>query len=87
MTEFNYNQTIEYTDGTRDLNFEAAREWALKNCTTFEENIDARVTVDGVLKRYFVIGAEPEKPAPIEHRLCQNLHRKKKSSQSETKGI
>lgn len=66
MTEFNYNQTIEYTDGTRDLNFEAAREWALKNCTTFEENIDARVTVDGVLKRYFVIGAEPEKPAPIE---------------------
>ena len=28
MTDFNYNQTIEYIDGTRDLNFEAARRWA-----------------------------------------------------------
>lgn len=66
MTEFNYNQTIEYTDGTRDLNFEAARKWARENGTTFEEDITARVNVDGVLKRYFVIGSEPEKPAPIE---------------------
>lgn len=66
MTEFNYNQTIEYTDGTRDLNFEAARRWAQENGTTFEEDIEARVTVEGVLKRYFVIGSEPEKPAPIE---------------------
>lgn len=66
MTEFNYNQTIEYIDGTRDLNFEAARKWAQSNGTTFEEDIDARVTVSGVLKRYFVIGSEPEKPAPIE---------------------
>lgn len=66
MTEFNYNQTIEYTDGPRDLNFEAARKWARENGTTFEEDIDARVTVGGVLKRYFVIGSEPEKPAPIE---------------------
>lgn len=66
MTEFNYNQTIEYTDGTRDLNFEAARRWAQSNGTTFEEDIEARVTVGGVLKRYFVIGSEPEKPSPIE---------------------
>lgn len=66
MTEFNYNQIIEYIDGTRDLNFEAARKWAQSNGTTFEEDIDARVTVGGVLKRYFVIGSEPEKPAPIE---------------------
>ena len=66
MTEFNYNQTIEYTDGTRDLNFEAARRWAQSNGATFEEDIEARVTVGGVLKRYFVIGSEPEKPAPIE---------------------
>lgn len=66
MTEFNYNQTIEYIDGTRVLNFEAARKWAQSNGTTFEEDIDARVTVSGVLKRYFVIGSEPEKPAPIE---------------------
>lgn len=66
MENFNYNQTIEYIDGTRDLNFEAARRWAQSNGTTFEEDIDARVTVSGVLKRYFVIGLEPEKPAPIE---------------------
>ena len=66
MTEFNYNQTIEYIDGTRDLNFEAARKWARENGATFEEDIDARVTVGGVLKRYFIIGSEPEKPAPIE---------------------
>lgn len=66
MADFKYNQTIEYTDGTRDLNFEAARKWARENGTTFEEDIDARVTVGNVLKRYFVIGSEPEKPAPIE---------------------
>ena len=66
MADFKYNQTIEYTDGTRDLNFEAARKWARENGTTFEEDIDARVTIGGVLKRYFVIGSEPEKPAPIE---------------------
>lgn len=42
MTEFNYNQTIEYIDGTRDLNFEAARRWARENGTTFEEDINKR---------------------------------------------
>lgn len=66
MADFKYNQTIEYTDGMRDLNFEAARKWAQENGATFEEDIEARVTVGGVLKRYFVIGSEPEKPAPIE---------------------
>lgn len=63
---YSYNQTIEYTDGTRDLNFEAARKWARENGATFEEDIDARVTVCGVLKRYFVIGSGPEKAVPIE---------------------
>lgn len=42
MTEFNYNQTIEYIDGTRDINFEAARRWAQSNGTTFEEDISKR---------------------------------------------
>lgn len=63
---YSYNQTIEYTDGTRDLKFEAARKWAKEHRTTFKEDIDARVTVGGVLKRYFLIGSEHEKPAPIE---------------------
>lgn len=42
MIEFNYNQTIEYIDGTRDLNFEAARRWAQSNGATFEEDINKR---------------------------------------------
>ena len=62
MTEFNFNQTIEYEDCTRDLNFEAARRWAYKHGATFEEDIAARKTVNGKLMRYFVIG---EEPAPV----------------------
>lgn len=62
MAEFNFNQTIEYIDGTRDLNFEAARRWAYKHGTTFEEDIAARKTENGKLMRYFVIGSEP---APV----------------------
>ena len=42
MADFNYNQTIEYIDGTRDLNFEAARKWAYEHNTTFEEDVDKR---------------------------------------------
>lgn len=42
MTEFNFNQTIEYIDGTRDLNFEEARRWAQSHGTSFEEDIDKR---------------------------------------------
>lgn len=39
---YSYNQTIEYIDGTRDLNFEAARHWAKSNGTTFEEDVTKR---------------------------------------------
>ena len=42
MTEFTYNQTIEYTDGTRDLNFEAAQKWAQEHGTSFEEDVSKR---------------------------------------------
>lgn len=66
MADFKYNQTIEYIDGTRDLNFEAARKWAAEHGTSFKEDESRRIKEDGKLKRYFVIGAEPEKPAPIE---------------------
>lgn len=62
MTEFTYNQTIEYEDCTRDLNFEAARRWAAEHGAAFAEDIAARKTVNGRLMRYFVIG---EKPAPV----------------------
>jgi hypothetical protein len=66
MADFKYNQTIEYIDGTRDLNFEAARKWAAEHGTSFEEDESRREKTAGKLKRYFIIGAEPEKPAPIE---------------------
>lgn len=42
MTEFNFNQTIEYIDGTRDLNFEAAQRWAREHGTSFEEDVSKR---------------------------------------------
>ena len=42
MTEFTYNQIIEYIDGTRDLNFEAAQRWAQDHGTSFEEDVAKR---------------------------------------------
>lgn len=62
MANFTYNQRIEYIDGTRDLNFEAARRWAAEHGAAFEEDVAARKTVNGKLMRYFVIGSEP---APV----------------------
>ena len=42
MTDFTYEQIIEYEDCTYDVNFEAARDWARNHNTTFEELIDKR---------------------------------------------
>lgn len=42
MTNFAYNQTIEYIDGTRDLNFEASQKWAREHGTSFEEDVSKR---------------------------------------------
>lgn len=86
MTNYTYNQTIEYIDGTRDLNFEAARKWAQEHGTTFEEDIIKREPYNipheeiffkidtgteetvmsdiPTIKRYFVIGDEPESYIP-----------------------
>jgi hypothetical protein len=58
MTEFNYGDIIEYIDGTRDIHFEEARNWAYSHDTTFEELLDKR----DLPKRYFQIGPEPEVP-------------------------
>lgn len=69
MTEFNFNQTIEYIDGTRDLNFEAAQKWAREHGTSFEEDVAARKTVGGKLMRYFVIGDKPKPYVPTEDEL------------------
>ena len=42
MKNFNFNETIEYIDGTRDLNFEAAQRWAQEHGTSFEEDVSKR---------------------------------------------
>lgn len=62
---FNFGQTIEYIDCTRDLNFEAARRWAGEHGTSFKEDVTARKMLGNKLMRFFVIGDEP-KPIIIE---------------------
>ena len=42
MKNFNFNEIIEYIDGTRDLNFEAAQKWAQEHGTTFVEDVTKR---------------------------------------------
>lgn len=83
MTEFNFNQTIEYEDCTRDLNFEAARRWAHEHGTTFKEDVAARKTVNGKLMRYFVIGEEPApvvvEPAPDPEPTVEELQAAKRA--------
>ena len=69
MMEFNFNQTIEYIDGTRDLNFEAAQKWAREHGTSFEEDVTARKMLGDKLMRFFVIGNEPKPYIPTEDEL------------------
>ena len=69
MTNFTYNQTIEYVDGTRDLNFEAAQKWAREHGTSFEEDVTARKMLGDKLMRFFVIGNEPKPYIPTEDEL------------------
>ena len=61
MTEFNYNDIIEYIDCTYDENFQDAKHWAQDHNTTFEELMDRR----DLPKRYFQIGEEPVIPEPL----------------------
>lgn len=65
MTEYTYNQIIEYIDGTYDENFSKAEKWAFEHNTTFEEDMEAR----DLPKRFFIIGDEPKPeqiPEPVE---------------------
>lgn len=62
MAEYNYNDIIEYIDGTYDENFNNARNWAYAHNTTFEERLDLRE----LPKRYFQIGSEYVEPVPPE---------------------
>ncbi len=100
MTEFTYNQTVEYIDGTRDLNFEAARRWAREQGATFEEDVSKREPYNEkrietylnpetgaeyqeevdypTLKRFFVIGSEPQPYVPPEPTVEQMQSQKRK---------
>lgn len=49
---FDYNQRINYIDGTFDVNFNNARRWALEHKTTFLEDMKVR----DLPNRVFVIG-------------------------------
>ena len=55
MSDFDFGQTIKYKDGTRDLNFEAAKRWALNNGASFSEDVKKR---RGLI-RCFKIGDKP----------------------------
>lgn len=52
---FNYGDIIEYIDGTYDENFNNARKWSNSNLATFNELVDRRQEIDGVLHRFFEI--------------------------------
>ena len=78
MTEFNYNDVIEYVDDTFDENMEAAKKWAREHNTTLEELIDRRTERDGVLYRYFQIGGEYIPPEPTSDQVkAQTIYRLK----------
>lgn len=51
MTEFNYNDIIEYIDGTRDLHLEEAIKWAKENMAYIEE-IGLK---DGAIRQFKII--------------------------------
>ena len=73
MTEFNYNDIIEYIDGTYDENFQEAKHWAYNHNTSYEELIDRREERDGVLYRYWQIGPEPQPYVPTEDELKEQV--------------
>ena len=77
MTDFNYNDVIEYVDDTFDENFEAAKKWAREHNTTLEELIDRRTERDGVLYRYFQIGEEPKPYIPTDEEKAAIIRRKR----------
>ena len=58
----NYGDIIEYTDGTLDTNFNAARKWAREHNVSFNERMDLRK----LPLRYFQIG---EKHTPTEDEM------------------
>lgn len=74
---YNFNQEIEYIDGTYDVNFNNAQKWAFEHNTTFKEDeskrkefTDKKTNLKG-LKRYFLIGEKPiiEQQIPVSEHI------------------
>lgn len=64
---FNYDDEIEYIDGTWDENLNNAINWCNENSTKLIELVDKRTKKDDKLYRYFIIKQievpeEPEEP-------------------------
>jgi hypothetical protein len=72
---FEYNQIIEYIDGTRDLNYEEAKRWASSNNAKLIEGEYERKTIDGksYLLRKFTIVENPEIVISEEEQNRQNI--------------
>ena len=73
MTDFNYNEIIEYIDGTYDENFQDAKHWAQEHNTSYEELIDRREERDDKLYRYWQIGPEPTPYQPTEDEMKEQV--------------
>ena len=69
MTDFNYNEIIEYIDDTFDENFEEAKKWVKEHNTTLEELVERRTVRDGSLYRYFQIGKDFRTSEPTEEQV------------------
>lgn len=69
MTDFNYNDIIEYIDNTFDENFEEAKKWAKEHNTTLEELVERRTVRNGLLYRYFQIGCDFRASEPTEEQI------------------
>lgn len=69
MSDFNYNEIIEYVDDTFDENFEEAKKWAKDHNTTLEELVERRTVRNGSLYRYFQIGGDFRVLEPTEEQI------------------
>ena len=69
MSDFNYNEIIEYVDDTFDENFEEAKKWAKAHNTTLEELLERRTVRNGLLYRYFQIGGDFRALEPTEEQV------------------
>jgi hypothetical protein len=77
MTEFNYNDIIEYIDCTFDENFENAKQWCIDNDAQLIEIIERRKEINEKLYRYFQIQENPRHEPTQQELIQQEIERLK----------